>query len=72
MGIQQIAFLKKPRSLRVASGAESNNTGLKEHDLYLGYEGAGWYVCRGKRKITKISSESFSEAMETVSGYKYF
>jgi len=71
-----IAFLKKTRSVKVNADTESEQTnnvaGLKEHDLYIGYEGAGWYICRGKRKITKLSSESFFKALENVSGYRHF
>ncbi len=64
-----IAFLKKSRSVKVNTDTESEQTNyasLKEHALYVGYEGSGWYVCWGKRKITKISSESFFKAMENV------
>lgn len=70
-----IAFLKKSRTVKLNTHTDSEHTDsgeLKEKNLYLGYEGPGWYVCWGKRRITKISSESFSEAMESVSGYKHF
>ncbi|QTA87878.1 hypothetical protein [Desulfonema magnum] len=69
-----IAFLKNSRSVKLNTDTESEQTddaGQKEYALYIGYEGAGWYVCWGKRRITKISSESFFEAMESVSGYKH-
>jgi hypothetical protein len=65
-----MALLKESKPVKV-NDTKSEQTDLKK-DLYLGYEGAGWYVCWGKRRITKISSEIFSEAMESVSGYKNF
>ncbi len=69
-----IALLKESRAVKANSDTKSEQTDNEDlrKDLYLGYEGAGWYVCWGKRRITKISSESFSEAMESVSGYKNF
>jgi hypothetical protein len=38
------------------------------HALYEGYEGAGWYVSWGKRKISLLRGEIFLKATEEVSG----
>jgi len=55
----------------VSVNTESHNTEADRQTLYEGYEGAGWYVSWGKRKISLLSGEHFLKAMEQVSVYKY-
>jgi len=55
----------------VSVKTESHNTEADRQTLYEGYEGAGWYVSWGKRKISLLSGEHFLKAMEQVSVYKY-
>ncbi len=60
-----LIFFKEPSANR-----ESHHTETDRHALYEGYEGAGWYVSWGKRKISLLSGENFLKATEEVSGYK--
>ncbi|OQX22463.1 MAG: hypothetical protein BWK80_30365 [Desulfobacteraceae bacterium IS3] len=55
----------------LSANTESHNTGTDRHTLYEGYEGAGWYVSWGKRKISLLSEGIFLKATEEVSGYKH-
>jgi len=60
-------FFKQPS----ANMESYDNTETERRALYEGYEGKGWYVSWGKRKISLLSGEHFLKATEQVSGYKH-
>jgi hypothetical protein len=64
-----LVFFKE--SLSANMETHDHETGINRHALYEGYEGAGWYVLWGKRKISLLSGENFLKATEEVSGYKH-
>ncbi len=64
-----LVFFKELLSANMET--HDHETWINRHALYEGYEGAGWYVFWGKRKISLLSGENFLKATEEVSGYKH-